>query len=184
MKWKRINKQVETKDDNWFVIHDSEDEKSLIHEETDEDYIVGTFLVKNVLLEMGSKIGTITSPHKYAVVIRSDEGMTPHFHVYDKEGRNSKGRKGTHACVQITKNMYFKHGCYKGELDAKTREALDNFMNEMRTEDSHSSGVGLTNFVHTINEWNEQNGLNKGMPNWVDKTTTIKPDYTTIMSNK
>jgi len=186
MNWKRTKEtkpQTEKEDISWFVIHDSVEEASLIHEETDEDYVVGTFLVKNILSEMGSKIGTITSPHRYAVVIRSNEGMTPHFHVYDKEGRNSKGRKGTHACVQITKNMYFKHGCHKDELDANTRDALDSFMREMRTEDSHSSGIGLTNFVHTINEWNEQNGLKKGMPNWIDKNITTKPDYTTIMDN-
>ena len=189
MKWHKIGdksteKATQTEENTWFSLHDSNGEVSLIHEEADEDYVIGTFQVKKVLSEMGSKIGTITSPHMYAVVIRSNEGMTSHFHVYDKEGRDSRGRKGTHACVQIKDNVYFKHGCYSDELDAKIREALDNFMNEIRTEDEHSSGVGLTNFVHTINEWNEQNGLKKGMPNWVDKDTTKKPDYTTIRSNK
>ena len=188
MKWRKIDDKSKKRDAHvdenvkWFPLHDSNDEVSLIHEETDEDYVVGTFLVKEILSEMGSKIGTITTPHKYAVVIRSNEGMTAHFHIFDQEGRDSKGRKGIHACVQIRDNMYFKHGSYVGELDAKTRKALNDFMGEIRTEDEHSSGIGLTNFVHTINEWNEQNGLKKGMKNWVDKDTTKKPDYTTIRS--
>ena len=187
MRWHKIDDKSKKKDikieDTWFAIHDGNDESLLIHEEADEDCVIGTFLVKEILSEMGNKIGTITTPHEYAVVIRSNEGMTPHFHVYDKEGRDSKGRKGTHACVQITDNTYFKHGCYQGELDPKARKALNDFMCETRTEDDHSSGVGLTNFVHTINEWNEQNGLKRGMPNWVDKDTTKKPDYTKIRSN-
>lgn len=184
MEWKRINEQVETKDDDWFVIHDSEGEKSLIHEETDDDYIVGTFLIKEIISEMGDQIGVITRPHEYFVAVKSNEGMTPHFHIYDAEGRNPNSDKGTHACVQILDNMYFDHGCYNGRLDAKMRKALNVFMDEIRTEDEHSSGIGLTNFVHTINEWNEQNRLRKGMPNWVDKALVNKPDYTKIRPNK
>ena len=187
MKWKPINgkekRNTHVEETNWFSLQESDDDVSFIHEETDEDCIIGTFLVKEILSEMGNKIGTIKTPHEYIVVIRSNEGMIPHFHIYDKAGRDSKGRKGIHACVQIRDNMYFKHGCYNGELDADARKALDDFMNEIRTADEHSSGVGLTNFVHTINEWNEQNSLKKGMKNWVDKDTTTKPNYTIIRSN-
>ena len=183
MEWKRINEQVETKDDNWFVIHDSEEEKSLIHEETDEDYVVGTFLVKNVLSEMGSKIGTITSPHKYAVVIRSDEGMTPHFHVFDKAGmhRSKAKHDGFHTCVEIRQNRYFKHDAYTDDLDKEAMAALDTFMGTIRTKGLNQ---GKSNFIHTIMEWNANNTEDdETSPNWVDPGTTEKPDYTKIMDN-
>ena len=171
--------------EEWIHVDKVCEDLSYIHEDTDADYVVGTFFVKPMLTEMGDKIGIISSPHLYYVVINSNEGMTPHFHIYNKQGKNPNRREkgGVHACVQIKDNIYFKHGQYQDELQPDIREALDKFMSTIRTEEDHSSGLGVTNFIHTINEWNEQNDLRKGMPNWVDKNKISKPDYTTIRAN-
>lgn len=162
---------------------ENEDVTSMIHEDMDDETIVGMFQTdENMVSEMG-EVGTIKEPHFYTVSVRSNEGMTPHFHVYDKQGRvrgrRSKKNKGTHACVQILQNKYFKHGVYTDELDSDIQQALDSFMKSVRKEEEHDEGVGKTNFQYTVSQWNEQNQT-KGKPNWINPNTTQKPDYTTI----
>lgn len=170
---------------HWANLCESNNEETAhIHEDIDDGSIIGFFSVNNPITEMGS-IGTLEGSHRYFVYIRSFEREIPHFHVYDIDGKDKKkgDKKGTHTCIQISKNWYWKHGNYVDDLDKKTREQLDKFLAEVRTEDKYSSGVGKTNFVHTIEQWNDNNALDRNSPNWVNPQTTEKPDYTTLIDN-
>jgi len=145
--------------------------------------IIGTFTVtKGSVNEMGS-VGRITYPHQYLVYIHPNEGMTPHFHVFDKAGmhRSKVKHDGFHTCVEIKQNRYFKHDAYTDDLDKDSMEALDNFMGTIRTKGLNQ---GKSNFIHTIMEWNANNtDDDETKPNWVDPDTTEKPDYTKITDN-
>jgi len=154
-------------------------------ENIDMGDVIGTFVVEEETVnEMGS-IGEIRIPHLYYVYIHPNEGANPHFHVFDKAGmhrnkKSTKGKKGFHTCVAIKCNKYFKHGPYTDDLDRDMMSALDKFMGSVRT-DEDKPDVGLTNFVHTIKQWNANNAP-KGTPGWVD-TNIEKPDYTIVSGN-
>lgn len=160
----------------------SESELNFIHEDSDEDFVIGTFVVNDKLISE-HEIGKFGGHHTYTVAVRKNEGMLPHFHVYDADGEhrkeNSSDKKGTHTCVKLRTNEYFKHGAYQDNLNRRTRKALDKFLRETRSAKRHSIGVGQTNFVCAINVWNDQNHT-YGKPNWVDPDNTVQPDYTTI----
>ncbi len=147
----------------------------------DEGTFIGAFTVEGEkpITEMGA-VGKLSTSHRYYVYIHGRERMTPHFHVFDKEGEHkSKGqREGIHTCIKIRENQYFKHGSHTDNLDRDARHALDAFMREIRVQGKHSSNIGVTNYVHTIREWNDNNAEN-GAPNWVDEERK-QPDYTTI----
>ena len=153
-------------------------------EDIDYGTIIGTFTVdKGSLNEMGS-VGRITYPHQFYVYIHPNEGMTPHFHVFDRAGmhRSETNKDGFHTCIEIRHNAYFKHAAYTDELDKESMKALDKFMSETRSRPQYRTDIGVTNFVHTVNEWDDNNA-EEGNPNWVDPDTTEKPDYTNIADN-
>ena len=153
-------------------------------EDIDYGTIIGSFVVnKGSINEMG-RVGEITYPHQFFVYIHPNEGMTPHFHVFDKAGmhRSETKKDGFHTCVEIKRNVYFKHAAYTDNLDKESMKALDKFMCETRSHPQYRTDIGMTNFVHTINEWDDNNA-NEGSPNWVDPDTTEKPDYTTLIDN-
>lgn len=160
----------------------SESVMDYINEDSDEDFVIGTFVVNDKIISE-LEIGKLGGHHTYTVAVRKNEGMQPHFHVYDADGEhrkeNTADKKGTHTCVKLRTNEYFKHGAYQDSLDRRTRKALDKFLRETRNARRHSIGVGQTNFVCAINVWNDQNHT-YGKPNWVDPDNTVQPDYTTI----
>lgn len=155
-----------------------------VHEDMDDGTIIGSFDVEAPLTEMG-EIGRLQEPRKYYVYVRSNEGMKPHFHVFDNEGRNRKRNRknGFHTCVEILKNSYFKHGPYTDDMDQKTRDALDSFMGEVRTGEKYISDLGKTNFFHTVAQWDENNAPSREMPNFVDPETIEKPDYANLQGD-
>lgn len=144
--------------------------------------LIGTFTVDEPipLAEM-AKIGVLSGQHTYYVYVRAHERMKPHFHVYDKTGEHRKRDNpvGVHACVRIDRNTYFEHSAYTSKLDRRARQALDKFMREIRVKGKYSSNVGVSNYVHTIREWNDNNA-EEGSKNWVDENRE-QPDYTTII---
>lgn len=160
-----------------------------VHEDMDDGSIIGSFTVPvTVMNEMG-QIGTITTSKTFTVFIRANERTIPHFHVYDKEGKDRKARdckkgkksKGFHACVEIRTNRYFKHKPYTDDPDDKMREELDKFMSTTRTEQQYSGSIGKTNYQYTIEQWNDNNAVS-GMNNRVPLTTQ-QPNYKTIIDN-
>lgn len=160
---------------------------SHVHEEMDDGTTIGSFAVEDVVSEMG-EIGKSETSGKYYVYIRSNEGSVPHFHVFDEEGRNRKEKdksRGFHTCVEIRRNVYFKHEPYVDNLSKKMRIALNAFMNQIRSEDKYGSGVGKSNYIHTIDQWNDNNAQDRKPPKWVDPNQKVapKPDYTTIIDN-
>ena len=171
---------------HWAKLCESNDEETThLHEDIDDGSVIGMFSVNDeTITEMG-EVGKLTKPHEFYVYIRSHEGMLPHFHVFNAEGRYKRrgDKKGVHTCVEIRRNWYWKHDNYIDDLDQKTREELDRFLSQVRTEDKYSSGVGKTNFVHAIDQWNDNNAQDRSRPNWVNPQTTEKPDYTTIVDN-
>ena len=121
--------------------------RETIFENEDEGFewgtTIGTFSVdENTITEMGS-IGQFDASHLFTVYIHPDEGMTPHFHVFDKEGKDKKKSTdpGRHTCVEIRQNKYFKHGAYADSLDGKTRKALDRFMRGIRIRPKYSTDI-------------------------------------------
>lgn len=171
---------------HWSNLNESNDEEiSCMHEEIDDGSVVGMFSVDDDMIDEMGAAGKLTNPHQYYVYVRSNEGMLPHFHVFNAEGRSKKrgSKKGMHTCVEIRRNWYWKHDNYIDDLDQKTREELDRFLSQVRTEDKYSSGVGKTNFAHTIDQWNDNNVQDKNCPNWVNSQTTEKPNYTTLVDN-
>ena len=164
----------------WIPLDEKSDGKSLMHEDVDYGAIIGRFKVEENMLSEG-KVGTIEFPHYYTVCVMDREGMIPHFHIYDKEGRKKKKQKepGIHSCVEILRNKYFIHGKHQDKLDKKIQEALDAFMRTTRTEEKYEIAVGKTNYQYTIAQWNEENET-RGKPNWINSSTTPQPDYTSI----
>ena len=152
-------------------------------EDIDWGTLIGIFTIEQTIVTEMGEIGKITTSHLYYVYIHPHEGSIPHFHVFDKDGmhrrQSTKKMTGFHTCVAIKCNKYFKHGPYTDNLDKDMMVALDNLMNEIR--DSETSDPGMTNFQHTIREWNANNAQ-KGTPGWVDPNTE-KPDYTRISGN-
>ncbi len=161
---------------------------SHVHCEMDDGTTIGAFFVEDTVSEM-EEIGKPETPGKYMYVyIRSHEGSVPHFHVFDEEGRNRTKKdenSGFHACVEIRRNAYFKYEPYFDNLSKKMRIALNVFMNQIRSEDKYGSGVGQSNYIHTIDQWNDNNAQDRKPPKWVDPNpkVTPKPDYTTIIDN-
>lgn len=148
-----------------------------------EGTFIGHFMVgeEQASTEM-AKMVNIPGSKTYYVYIRSNEEMTPHFHVFDKIGeRKGMGPiAGFHTCVEIERNRYFKHDAYSDDLDRGVREALDRFMRTIRTKEEHASDCGVSNYVHTIQAWNDNNS-ECGKPNWLDPDRE-QPDYTTILN--
>jgi hypothetical protein len=167
----------------WARLCEEEYAATVVHEDMDEEAIVGMFQAERAIVSEMGEIGTMREPHFYTVSVRSNEGMTPHFHVYDKQGRvrgrRSRKRNGTHSCIQILQNKYFKHGVYTDELDSGVQQALDSFMRAVRKAEEHDEGIGKTNYQYAVSQWNEQNRT-KGKPNWINPNTASKPDYTNI----
>ena len=139
----------------------------------DDGTIIGSFMVG----DEGCRL---------TVYIRSNEKMTPHFHVFDKAGmyRTQAHKGGFHTCVEIETSRYFKHDVYMDNLDKASMSVLDAFMRERRTSPKYNSGVGLTNFEHTVNEWNDNNAQDRKRPMFVNPKTAIQPDYTDILTEK
>ncbi len=159
--------------------------ESVDSEDIDYGTIIGTFSVGGQTVSEMGKVGKIENPRLYYVYIHPNEGMTPHFHVFDKAGmhRNQTNTDGFHTCVEIRTNAYFKHAAYTDDLDKESREALDAFMREIRESPKYRTDIGKTNFVHTINEWDDNNS-EEGDPNWVDPDNTEQPNYKTIEDNR
>ena len=158
---------------------------SLCESEENDGTFIGSFTVDEKQLNEMARIGSISYPHQFFVYIRSNEGMKPHFHVFDKAGmhRSETHNDGFHTCVEIRSNTYFKHGAYTDNFDKESMKALDNFMNEVRTKPKYRTDIGMTNYQHTVNEWDDNNA-DEGNPNWVDPDSTEKPDYTNIVDNQ
>ena len=171
---------------HWASLCESEGNDSVIHEsEMDDGTTIGSFVVGDIVSEMG-EIGKPGTSGKYYVYIRSNEGTVPHFHVFDEDGRNRKERdrgKGFHTCVEIRRNAYFKHGPYVDNLSRKMRIALNDFMSQIRSEAQYSSGVGKSNYVYTIEQWNDNNAQDRKPPKWVDPRTAQQPNYSTLTDN-
>lgn len=168
---------------HWASLCESEAGDSIHESEMDDGTTIGSFVVGNIVSEMG-EIGKPRASGKYYVYIRSNEGTIPHFHVFDENGRNRKERgKGFHTCVEIRRNASFKHGPYVDNLSRKMRIALNDFMSQIRSAEEYSSGVGKSNYVHTIEQWNDNNVQDKKPPKWVDPRTAQQPDYSTLIDN-
>ena len=119
---------------------------------------VGSFGHK--LYEM-AQIGKIGGLY---VLIFSDEGMVPHFHISDKP--NPKESNFSSA-VKIQIPEYFPHGGhYEDKLSSKQKKQLMKFLNTIDT--------GLSNWEFLLRTWNKNNSCNK-----VNLYTEL-PDYTTL----
>ena len=147
-------------------------------EDIDWGCIIGTFTVNRTAANDMVAMGEGAASHLYYVCIHPNESEAPHFHVFDKTGmhRKESEKNGFHACVAIQCNKYVKNGPYTDELDKDMMEALDNMMCETRGE--NRADPGMTNFRHTVLEWNDNNA-EKGTPGWVDPNTE-KPNYKRI----
>lgn len=142
--------------------------------------MIGKFTVNADMASGGTMDGGDGGGHLYWVYVCAHSKGIPHFHVFDKGGDPYRRRRkgGIHACIEIRRNRYCKHGRHLAELDKAAREALDRFLREVRTAGKHCCNVGTTNYFHTVAEWGENNA-SPGTPRWLDPMMA-QPDYRTI----
>ena len=113
------------------------------------------------ILEM-AEIGEFQS---YRVSVFTNEGNTPHFHVYDRQTKRL-------ICLKIGKAEYFKHGKYQNELLRDERKDLQRWL-ALPNEDAWRDRKEVSsNYREICIEWNRNNKGNRvdvdqPIPNYV-----------------
>lgn len=109
-----------------------------------------------------NEMATIGKFGQYNVVVHSNEGNIPRFHVVSSNGFKS--------CIRVDSAEYFSHGCHNDVLRLGERKALVKLLQAERRK-------GMTNWEVLLMMWNNQNPENQ-----VDENQQM-PDYIHMGSN-
>ena len=139
--------------------------KIILTEEQFKNIILGV-VGKEPLLEYYARIGFFGKKNELEVYIRTDDpGYIPHFHIRDTA---TQGKKFD-ACVELSTNKYFSHGCHTDTLNARQRKWLAEFM-----ESKCNNPKWENNYEFAIDMWNANNSSMN-----IEYNGTI-PDYRII----
>lgn len=125
------------------------------------------------LLEM-ARVGYING--QFEVYVHTDDGgHIPHVHIRDKATRGQQFE----TCVELKRSRYFLHGKYKDVMSGYMAKQFADFMKSQ----SHNSKY-QNNYEYAVDMWNDNNSIEKVIPQYDSNGRIIMPDYRTIMPNK
>ena len=125
------------------------------------------------LLEM-ARVGYING--QFEVYVHTDDGgHIPHVHIRDKATRGQQFE----TCVELKRSRYFLHGKYKDVMSGYMTKQFADFMKSQ----SHNSKY-QNNYEYAVDMWNDNNSIEKVIPQYDSNGRIIMPDYRTIMPNK
>ena len=125
------------------------------------------------LLEM-ARVGYING--QFEVYVHTDDGgHIPHVHIRDKATRGQQFE----TCVELKRSRYFLHGKYKDVMSGYMAKQFADFMKSQ----SHNSKY-QNNYEYAVDMWNDNNSIEKVIPQYDSNGRIIMKDYRTIMPNK
>lgn len=144
-----------------------------IHTERDKSTIgvIDNFIFEITTESNNGSMG-VTTIGKVAIIVYSDEGPVPHFHI---EGNDFS------CCVCIFDNRYFDHGIHQDILNRKQLKELDSFMREISKNDPYHTNWELCKLLWEVNNISDNSNIGVALRyKLLYKHKNKQPDYTKI----